>query len=86
MLKKAGITCAALAASLIAASSGMAAANSSVPVPGTADCQGHLIAISNHASGSGGASGNANASAGPGYFLGSSTHDAIVEYVDGYCG
>lgn len=85
MLKKVGMTCAALAASLIAASSGTAA-NSPVPVPGAANCQGHLIAISNHSSGADGASGNANASAGPGYFLGSSTHAAIVEYVNSYCG
>lgn len=85
MLKKVGVICAVLAASLVAASSG-AAANSPVPVPGTASCQGHLIAISNHASGAYGASGNPKASAGAGYFLGSSTHAETVAYVNSYCG
>jgi hypothetical protein len=56
-----------------------------VPQPGSASCQGHLMAISNHSSGASGASGNANASAGPGYFMHSSTHAGIVAYVDSYC-
>ena len=85
MLKKLVFATCVSAASLVAAS-GASAANSPVPVPGTASCQGHLIAISNHSSGADGASGNPNASAGPGYFLHSSTHDAVQEYVDGYCG
>ncbi|MGH2998294.1 MAG: hypothetical protein ACRDNM_03255 [Gaiellaceae bacterium] len=73
-MKAAFISCAAVAAAMVAAS-GAAAANSPVPVPGTASCQGHLIAISNHASGHG-----------PGYYLGSSTHAEIVAYVESYCG
>jgi hypothetical protein len=43
------------------------------------------MAISNHSSGGDGASGNANASAGPGYFLHSSTHAEVAGYVDSYC-
>jgi hypothetical protein len=85
MLKKLVFATCATTAALVAAS-GAAAANSPVPVPGTASCQGHLIAISNHASGADGASGNPNASAGPGYFLHSSTHEVVQEYVDSYCG
>jgi hypothetical protein len=86
VLKKAGTVCAALVGSLVAASGVAAAPERPVPVAGTANCQGHLIAISNHASGSRGASENSAASAGPGYFLGSSTHEAMVEYIDSYCG
>lgn len=85
MLKKLVFATCATAASLVAAS-GASAANSPVPVPGTASCQGHLFAISNHYSGAYGASGNPNASAGPGYFLHSSTHDESVDYADSYCG
>jgi hypothetical protein len=85
VLSKLCITFAVLGASL-AATGAAGAGNSSVPVPGTADCQGHLIAISNHSSGSDGASGNPNASAGPGYFLHSSTHAEIAAYVADYCG
>ncbi|HKT44231.1 MAG TPA: hypothetical protein VJQ85_05475 [Gaiellaceae bacterium] len=81
MLKRLVFATCAAGASLVVAS-GAPAANSPVPVPGAASCQGNLIAISNHSSGPDGS----NASAGPGYFLHSSTHDAIVEYVDGYCG
>jgi hypothetical protein len=85
MLKRLVFATCTAAASLVAAS-GASAANSPVPVPGAASCQGNLIAISNHSSGADGASGNSSASAGPGFFLHSSTHDAIVEYVDSYCG
>ncbi len=85
MLKKMLVATCVTFASLVAAS-GASAANSPVPAPGTASCQGHLIAISNHASGADGASGNPKASAGPGYFLHSSTHEAVQEYVDSYCG
>lgn len=86
MLRTAFVSCAAVAAALIAVSSGLAAPNSPIPIPGTADCSGHLNAISNHASGMYGASGNPNSSAGPGYFLGSDTHAAKTEYADEYCG
>jgi hypothetical protein len=50
-----------------------------------ADCKGHVMAISNHSSGAYGASGNPKASAGPGYFLGSSTHAEVAPYVAEYC-
>jgi hypothetical protein len=46
-----------------------AAANSSDPVTGTPSCAGHLIAVSNLASGHG-----------PGYFLGRSTRPAMSGY------
>ena len=74
------MTFAVLGASLAAAGAA-GAANSPVPVPGTSNCQGQLIAISNHSSG-----GNANSSAGPGYFLHSSTHADVSAYVASYCG
>jgi len=74
MAKSAYIACASVAASLAVASTG-AAAHSPIPVLGTASCQGHLIAISNHASGHG-----------PGYYLHSDTHAAVSDYVQSYCG
>ena len=85
MLKRLVFATCAAGASLVVAS-GAPAANSPVPVPGTASCQGNLVAIANHSSGADGASGNSNASTGPGYFLHSSTHDGIVGYADYYCG
>jgi hypothetical protein len=55
---------------------------------GTSDgCNGNIVALMNHVSGLGGASGNPNASAGPGFFLAGanpgSVSDAIhaVRYV-----
>lgn len=84
MLTKLCIMFAVLGASLAAAGAA-GAAKSPIPVPGTSNCQGHLIAISNHSSGSDGASGNANSSAGPGYFLHSSTHADVSAYVASYC-
>lgn len=86
MLKRALTTCAVGVAALVAAGSGSAASNSPVPVPGTPSCNGQLVAISNHSSGADGASGNPNASAGPGYFLHSETAGAIAEYRAEYCG
>ena len=47
------------------------------PVAGQPSCNGLVIADFNHNSGDRGASGNPTASAGPGFFLGSGTHDAI---------
>jgi hypothetical protein len=47
------------------------------PVPGTPSCQGQIVATYNHNSGVFGPSGNPNASAGPGSFLGPDTHAAI---------
>jgi hypothetical protein len=41
-------------------------------------CNGHVIALINQISGAGGASGNAEAAAGPGYFFGPETSDAIT--------
>ncbi len=85
-MKTALTTCAAVVVALVAAGSGSAAANSPVPVPGTPSCDGQLVAISNHASGAYGASGNPKASAGPGYFLHSATAANIAEYRAEYCG
>ena len=84
MLKLIVATC--MTAASLAAASGAAAAGSADPVPGAANCHGHLVAVANHSSGADGASGNAGASAGPGYFMHSSTHDGIVEYVGEVCG
>jgi hypothetical protein len=61
------------------------AAASPYPEPGTSNCHGHVMAISNHSSGAYGASGNPKSSAGAGYFLGSSTHAEVVPYVAEYC-
>ncbi|HVA31296.1 MAG TPA: hypothetical protein VMU58_08490 [Gaiellaceae bacterium] len=85
-MKTALTTCAAVVAALVAVGSGSAASNSPVPVPGTPSCNGQLVAISNHFSGADGASGNSNASAGPGYFLHSATAGAIAAYRTEYCG
>jgi hypothetical protein len=40
-------------------------------------CMGQAVATLNHESGAFGASGNPNASAGPGYFLGPDTSEAV---------
>ena len=66
-MRKIGLFGAALAAGCIGAST--AAAKPADPVPGTPNCGGHLIAVSNNASGHG-----------PGYYLHNQTHANIVEY------
>jgi hypothetical protein len=55
-----------------------ASAASPPPVPGTPSCGGLVVAQTNHNSGPFGPSGNPNASAGPGSFLGPDTHAAIA--------
>jgi hypothetical protein len=47
------------------------------PIPGKPGCVGQVVAVTNHASGSGGPSGNPRASAGPGVFLGPDTAEAV---------
>jgi hypothetical protein len=49
-------------------------------------CPGQIVATINHGSGAFGASGNPQASAGPGFFLGSDTAGAIATVRDGFCG
>jgi hypothetical protein len=73
-----------LAATALGATAGGAAASPN-PEPGSPSCSGLVMAASNHASGAYGASGNPTASAGAGYFLGSSTHDVVAPYVSAYC-
>jgi phosphoribosylcarboxyaminoimidazole (NCAIR) mutase len=73
------------AAGLAGAACGVAAAKSHDPVPGAPNCHGQLMAISNHASGAYGASGNPRASAGAGYFLGSATHAVVAEITAEVC-
>jgi len=82
------LTGSAVAAAVVAASSGAALASPSSPVPvaGTPDCGGLLFAISNHSSGAYGPSGNPEASTGPGFFLHSDTHAAAAAYRSEYCG
>jgi hypothetical protein len=58
-------------------------AQSPTPIPGTPSCNGLIIGVFNQASGPFGPSGNPNASAGPGVFLGPGTHQAIVEQARG---
>ena len=53
-------------------------ANSPEPIAGEPSCSGLIVATFNQDSGAGGPSGNPKASAGPGFFLGPDTHDAIV--------
>jgi hypothetical protein len=71
----------AIAAAVVSGTAGTALASpaaSPEPDPGAASCKGLVVAINNHSSGPFGASANPNASAGPGYFLGESTPDAIA--------
>jgi hypothetical protein len=58
-------------------------AQSPTPTPGTPSCNGLIIAAFNQDSGPFGPSGNPNASAGPGVFLGQGTHQAIVDQARG---
>jgi hypothetical protein len=71
-MRRMGLLGAAVATACVLA--GGAAAKPSDPVPGTPSCGGHLIAVSNLASGHG-----------PGYFLHRDTHAAIVEYQNEVC-
>ena len=58
-------------------------AQSPTPTPGTPSFNGLIIASFNQGSGPFGASGNPNASAGPGFFLGTDTHQAILDQARG---
>jgi hypothetical protein len=82
------IVVSAIAAAVISGTAGAALASpaaSPYPDPDAASCNGLVVAISNHSSGLPGASGNPDASAGPGYFLGESTPDAISEVRAYFC-
>jgi hypothetical protein len=52
---------------------------------GSPGCKGLIVATFNHGSGVLGASGNPNASAGPGYFLKQGTHDAVHGVQEEFC-
>jgi len=52
------------------------------PDPG---CGGQIVATFNHASGQFGASGNPNASAGPGYFLKQDTSEVVHAVKEAFC-
>lgn len=69
----------ALAPSAIAANP----ADSPPPVAGLPSCNGLVIALFNHDSGTAGPSGNPTSSAGPGPFLGPFTHEAIELFARG---
>jgi hypothetical protein len=61
-------------------------ANSAAPpAAGSPGCNGLIVADTNHMSGPYGASGNPNASAGPGYFLKQGTPDAIQRVREAFC-
>ena len=61
----------AVAAALGVCAPAVADSPAQTPTPPSAEsCNGLVIATGNHLSGIGGASGNDNASAGPGYFVG----------------
>jgi hypothetical protein len=80
------VLCGLAAAGIIGGSSAGAFASpaqSPTPTAGTPSCNGLIIAAFNQASGPGGPSGNPNASAGPGVFLGQDTHQAILDQARG---
>jgi hypothetical protein len=63
-----------------------APANSAAPpATGSPGCNGLIVATFNHNSGVLGASGNPNASAGPGYFLKQATSDGVHAVQDFFC-
>jgi hypothetical protein len=69
--------CGVLVAGAVAGSAPVALADTPTPTPGSPGCVGQIVATFNHNSGAAGASGNPNASAGPGYFLGPDTAAAV---------
>jgi hypothetical protein len=80
------VLCGLAAAGVVGGSSAAALgspAQSPTPTPGTPSCNGLIIAVFNQDSGPFGPSGNPNASAGPGVFLGQGTHQAIVDQARG---
>jgi hypothetical protein len=72
----------AFATFALSSSSPLGATPSSVGSPG---CNGLIVATINHTSGDFGASGNPNASAGPGYFLKEETPDAVQGVQEAFC-
>jgi len=80
------VLCGLAAAGVVGGSNAAALASpaqSPTPTPGTPSCNGLIIASFNQASGPSGASGNPSSSAGPGYFLGTGTHQAILDQARG---
>lgn len=77
--------CAASSVAVFTSAALASPSQSPPPVPGNANCRGLIVAAINHDSGPFGPSGNANASAGPGSFLGSQTHSAIEGVRSGLC-
>ena len=80
------VLCAVVAVAVLGGlSAGALASPAQTPTPtaGTPSCNGLIIAAFNQASGPGGPSGNPNASAGPGVFLGQGTHQAILDQARG---
>jgi hypothetical protein len=68
-----------LSAALLALGVGASSASAAAPNPsGSPGCDGLIVGLLNHGSGPVGASGNPNASAGPGYFLQGFSPDAIA--------
>lgn len=68
-----------VAASLVVPSSALA------DPPDAPGCEGQIVATFNHNSGASGASGNPNASAGPGYFLKQETSEAVHAVKEAFC-
>ena len=75
------LVCGVLVAGAVATSAPVALA----AAPESPGCAGRTVALINHNSGPFGASGNPNASAGPGYFLGTSTAAAVHAAQAGGC-
>lgn len=81
------LLCGVLAAGAIGALTpgAIASSDSPTPTPGSSSCSGLLVAAINHASGLFGPSGNPDASAGPGSFLGPITPVVIAVVRDEFC-
>ena len=76
------VGCLSLASVLFAPA---ALADTPTPAPGQPSCGGLIVATFNHNSGPFGPSGNPNASAGPGSFLGPGTPAAIAAARAAFC-
>jgi hypothetical protein len=83
MLRIKLLTCGTLVT--VALSISTATTSAETPPPEGPGCNGKIVATFNHASGTHGASGNPNSSAGPGYFLKTETAAAVHGVMEFFC-
>ena len=76
-MRRAKVFTGGILAAAVFALSASPANSAAPPATGSPGCNGLIVATFNHNSGVLGASGNPNASAGPGYFFGPGTRDAV---------